>query len=166
MELVLLIGIQASGKSTFCRTHLFDTHLRLSLDLVRTRGRERWLFEACLAAGQRVVVDNTNVRAAERAAYIGPARAAGFRVVGHVFVPDVRGALARNAARTGRARVPAAGLVGTYKRLEPPAWAEGFDALTGVWLAGDGGFRTEAWTPGEPWRSALPRPDGAAGGRA
>ncbi len=157
-----MIGIQASGKSTFVRERFFDTHLRLSLDLVRTRHRERRLLDACLAVGQRVVVDNTNVRAAERARYVVAAQAAGFRVAGYAFVPDVRGALARNAARAGRARVPPAGLVGTYKRFEPPAWGEGFDALTGVWLTAAGEFREEPWAAGEPW--ATPFGAGGPGG--
>ena len=163
MELVLMIGIQASGKSTFYRERLFDTHLRLSLDLLRTRHREERLLATWLAVKQRVVIDNTNVRAAERARYIAPARAAGFRIVAYVFVPDVRAALGRNAARAGRAHVPPAGLVGTYKRLEPPGWDEGFDAISAVWVDADGGFREEPWTAGEPWSTPLrggPVPDG------
>jgi predicted kinase len=70
METVLLIGIQGAGKSTFYLQRFFHTHVRLSLDLLRTRHRERTLLEACLGAGQPLVVDNTNVTAAERARYI------------------------------------------------------------------------------------------------
>jgi predicted kinase len=109
MEAVLLIGIQGAGKSTFYRERFFDTHVRISLDLLRTGRRERTLLEACLATGQPLVVDNTNVTVAERARYIPPARAAGFRVVGYFFVPDSKGSRERNDRREGRRRVPPAG---------------------------------------------------------
>ena len=39
MEAVVFTGIQASGKSTFYRERFFHTHLRISLDLLKTRGR-------------------------------------------------------------------------------------------------------------------------------
>src|SRR5215468_2175144 len=77
MEAVILIGIQGTGKSTFCRERFFSTHIRLNLDMLRTRHRENLLFKACLDAKQPVVIDNTNVGAVERAGYIADARAAG-----------------------------------------------------------------------------------------
>ena len=51
MEAVLLIGIQASGKTTFYLERFSRTHLRLNLDMLRTRRRERLLLAACLEAG-------------------------------------------------------------------------------------------------------------------
>ncbi len=75
MEAVLLIGIQASGKSTFYRDRFFDTHVRINRDMLRTRRRERLLLEACIAGLQPFVVDNTNVTPEERARSIGPAKA-------------------------------------------------------------------------------------------
>ncbi|WP_241668729.1 AAA family ATPase [Stutzerimonas nosocomialis] len=107
MELILFIGIQAAGKSTFYTRRLFDTHLRLDLDMLRTRHCERSVLQTCLATQQRLVVDNTNPTLAERAAYIAPARAAGFRVTGYFFEPPP--GAASNATRprpTGTARRP------------------------------------------------------------
>jgi predicted kinase len=43
MEAVILIGIQGSGKSTFCRERFFNTHIRINLDMLKTRHRERYL---------------------------------------------------------------------------------------------------------------------------
>jgi predicted kinase len=145
MEAVLLIGIQGAGKSTFYSERFFDTHVRISLDMLKTRRRERTLLEACLVAGQPLVVDNTNVTAAERARYIPPARAAGFRVVGYFFIPDPKGSRERNDRREGRRRVPPAGLFGTLKRLEPPREAEGFDELFAVSLSPAGEFAVTPW---------------------
>ncbi|MBA1272520.1 AAA family ATPase [Stutzerimonas azotifigens] len=139
MELILFIGIQAAGKSTFYTRRFFDTHLRLNLDMLRTRHRERSLLQACLATQQRVVVDNTNPTLAERAVYIAPARAAGFRVIGYFFEPDHHGCEQRNKARARQ--VPPAGLFGTLKRLQRPSLEEGFDELHRVVLEPDGQFR-------------------------
>src|SRR3954447_18072724 len=69
MEVVILVGIQASGKSSFYREQFFATHMRISFDLLRTRHRERSLLGWCLGHQQPFVVDTTNVTAAERGLY-------------------------------------------------------------------------------------------------
>jgi len=143
VEAVLLIGIQASGKTTFYRQRFFDTHLRISLDVLRAREREGAMLETCLRLQQRFVVDNTNATAAERARYVAPSRGAGFRVIGYFFVPDAKGAFERNKARMEGERIPPAGLFGTLKRLEPPALAEGFDELYRVSIPQPGEFAVE-----------------------
>src|SRR5436309_3089721 len=66
VEAVILVGLQGAGKSSFYRERLFATHLRLSLDMLRTRHRERRLLQACVETGLRFVVDNTNPTRAER----------------------------------------------------------------------------------------------------
>ncbi len=140
MEAVIFVGIQASGKTTFYRERFFETHIRLSLDMLRTRNRERILLQACLAARQPFVVDNTNVLASERAVYIEAARRAGFRVVGFFFRTEARAAIARNTGRTGKRAIPAAGILATLKRLQPPAPEEGFDRLYTVEIGENGEF--------------------------
>ena len=60
MEALIFVGLQASGKSTFYKERFFTTHLRINLDMLRTRHRERLLIGACLEAKQPFVVDNTN----------------------------------------------------------------------------------------------------------
>lgn len=129
MEAVILMGIQGAGKSTFYRQRFFDTHVRISLDVLRTRPRERTFLETCLRTGQRFVVDNTNVRAAERAVYIEAAKRVGFRVIGYFLETTLRDALRRNAQRSGRAKIPPAGVGAALKRLERPKPEEGFDEL-------------------------------------
>src|SRR5918992_720778 len=128
MEAAILCGIQGSGKSTFCRERLFHTHVRINLDMLNSRHRETILLTACLNATQPFVVDNTNATTEERARYIAPSRAAGFRVVGYYFESNVREALLRNELRGPGQRVPDRGLYGTYGRLQPPSKREGFDA--------------------------------------
>lgn len=145
MEAIIFVGLQAAGKSTFYRERFFTSHLRISLDMLRTRRRERTLVAWCIAHRQHFVVDNTNPTAAERAVYIAPARAAGFRVIGYVFAPDVAGSLARNAGRPAAERVPAKAIGGTKHRLEWPRREEGFDEIFSVQVAPGSGFLIEEW---------------------
>jgi predicted kinase len=145
VQAVIFCGIQASGKTTFYRERFFDTHVRISLDLLRTRGREQIVIRACLEAKQPFVVDNTNAKAEDRARYIVPAVAAGFEVVGYFFAADARAAFERNRRRPGRAAVPAAGLFGTRKRLEIPRMDEGFRTLYRVEIVEGAGFQVTPW---------------------
>lgn len=129
MEAVIFVGIQGAGKSTFFQQRFFDTHVRINLDMLKTRYREQVFLSACILAKQPFVVDNTNVRAAERAKYILPAKEAGFRIVGYYFPVSVREAIGRNHKREGKKKIPVPGILGTQKRLQPPRRAEGFDQL-------------------------------------
>jgi predicted kinase len=146
MEAVILIGIQGSGKTTFYRERFFRTHIRLSLDMLRTRRRLGVLLGACIEAKQPFVLDNTNVTVAERARCISLAKAAGFRVIGYFFEPDLQGSLRRNEERATNERIPRMGLFGTLKRLERPSYEEGFDALFRVGVLAPTGFHVEAFS--------------------
>lgn len=74
MEAVIFVGLQASGKSTFYKEHFFLTHVRVNLDMLKTRHREKRFLETCIETGQRFVVDNTNPSRAEREVYIRAAK--------------------------------------------------------------------------------------------
>jgi predicted kinase len=143
LEAVIFVGIQASGKSSFYRERFFDTHLRINLDILKTRRREHILLRACFEAKQPFVVDNTNSSAEERARYIAPARSAGFRIVGYYFDASIKEVLARNNERTGEDRIPEKGIFGTKKRLRVPGLEEGFDLLYRVRIDEEGRFVVE-----------------------
>ena len=146
MEAVIFVGIQASGKSSLYRKRFFDTHLRINLDMLKTRNREQILLRACFEAKQPFVVDNTNPSAEERARYIAPARSAGFRVVGYYFDAPIKEVLARNSERTGKDRIPEKGIFGTKKRPCVPVLEEGFDLLYRVRIDEEGWFLVEEWS--------------------
>lgn len=151
MEALILIGIQGTGKSTFCRERLFHTHVRINMDMLQSRHRETMLLTACLNAKQPFVVDHTNPTREERARYITAARAAGFRVVGYFFESTVRDALLRNEVRGRGHRVPDRGVLETAGRLQRPTHTEGFDALHNVRVAPPpavNGFVVEEWREG------------------
>jgi len=145
VEAVIFVGLQAAGKSSFYRERFFDSHLRLSLDLVRTRNRERRLLQVCVETGLRFVVDNTNPTRAERQVYIRPAKEAGFRVIGYYFRSRVEECTRRNEQRPAARQVPLRGLLGTADRMELPSVGEGFDELHYVWIDDNNGFVIEEW---------------------
>ncbi|MEL6110753.1 MAG: AAA family ATPase [Planctomycetota bacterium] len=142
MEAVLFTGAPAAGKSTFYRERFFATHVRVSLDLLKTRNRERRLLDFCFETSQRFVVDNTNPTHESRAAYLSSAAEVGFRVIGYYFESKVGDCLKRNADRIGR--VPDVAILSTAKRLEIPDKSEGFDELWYVRMV-EPGFQVEEW---------------------
>lgn len=140
MEMILFAGCQGAGKSTFFRLNFFDTHIRINLDMLKTRNREQQLISACLQMKQRFVIDNTNPTKADRRNYIDAAKQAGFKVIGYYFEASIEELLARNAQRSGKSKIPEAGIRGTFNRFEPPAYDEGFDELYHVHVRSDGLF--------------------------
>ena len=131
-EVVLLIGLQGCGKTTFYRETLAATHALVSKDAMsrsarRKEARQRRELAALLADGHDVCVDNTQPSAAERAGVIAVAAAHGARVVGHWWPPDPALSRRRNAARPDP--VPEVGLSAALARWEEPDPGEGFDVL-------------------------------------
>ena len=143
MQAIIFCGIQASGKSTFYKEHFFNSHVRISMDLLRTRNRERLFLEACIRSQMRFVVDNTNPTAAERQKYIELAKAARYEIIGYYFTSTTKDAVARNSQRSGRFLVPEKGIYGTNKRLVKPSLAEGYNLLYHVLLQPNGIYKVE-----------------------
>lgn len=127
-DCVILIGLPGAGKTSLYRQRFEATHRRIE---------DKRQLEAALASGASVVVDNTNPRRVDRAPLIARARAHGARVIGYYFDVATRAAVARNAARIGKDKVPNVAIFTVAKRLEPPARDEGFDELFRVTIAED-----------------------------
>ncbi len=149
MQAVILIGVQATGKSTFFKERFADTHVRINLDMLLTRHREKLILEACLKAGQSFAVDNTNPSVQDRQRYIVPAKNANFEVVGYYFESRMTDTLQRNQARFGKERIPMAGIRKTFYRMQVPSLSEGFDKLYHVKLDPQGLFVVEEWQSGK-----------------
>ena len=145
MNVVIFIGIQASGKSTFFQQNFFHSHIRLNLDMLKTRHREQLLLRACLEAKQPFVIDNTNVTREDRAKYISAAKDAGFRIVGYYFQSKLKEAIDRNYQRSGKTLIPVKGILATHRKLELPKYDEGFDELFYVSINDAGEFIVTEW---------------------
>ena len=130
---MILIGLPASGKSSFYRERFAATHDHVSKDLMRNaarpQARQQQLIAASLAAGRSVVIDNTNPTRAARAAIVGLARQHGVPVMAYYFETTASDALRRNRQREERDRVPDVAIFTVRKRLEPPDASEGFDRI-------------------------------------
>ncbi len=131
----IMIGIQGSGKSEFCRRFLPET-CRINLDTLKTRNNEMRLLGDCIARGRDFVIDNTNPTREDRARYIPVAKEQGYRIVGYFRQSRLRECIARNDLREGKERIPAKAIAMTSNRLEMPCYDEGFDEL--YFVANDG----------------------------
>lgn len=145
MEAVIFVGIQGAGKTTFYKERFFATHLRVSLDMLKTRHREKRLLEVCIETRQPFVVDNTNPTRAERRCYIEAAKPAGFRVIGYYFQSRVEDCQRRNVQRPAAEQIPLKGILGTAGRMEMPSLAESFDELHYVRIDEAMRFIVEGW---------------------
>jgi predicted kinase len=138
VELVVFVGLQASGKSTFFRERFAESHQHVSKDLFpnnrNKNRRQEHLLRAALSAGRCVVVDNTNPTLEDRRVLIGLGGEYGARIVGYFFDASVRECIRRNEVREGKARVPDVAIYATAKMLVAPSIEEGFDALLRVRL--------------------------------
>lgn len=128
-QLVILIGVQASGKSSFYLDIFFNTHIRINLDMLKTRHREKLIFDACLAAKQSVVIDNTNPTRQDRERYIAPAKSHAFSISGYYMMTSLEDCLERNRTRSDDLSVAEPAIGATWKKMEKPRLDEGFDDL-------------------------------------
>ncbi|MFH8798248.1 AAA family ATPase [Streptomyces sp. NPDC017936] len=153
LDVAVLVGLQASGKSTFYRQRLTASHVLVSKDLFprgarRKQDRQMRLVEEALASGRSVAIDNTNPTPQEWGPLVAAGHAHGAHVTAYWFPPDLEGSLRRNAARQGRDRVPDVGVRATARRLRRPGRADGFDSVLDVRFDGRGGFHVTRATDG------------------
>ena len=132
-ELVVFVGVQAAGKTTYYHDNFAATHVHVSKDLMKSardkESRQRAQIAGALSEGRSVVVDNTNPTVYDRAPLIAIGREHGARVIAYYFEAPVRMAVARNQQREGKARVPNVAIFATQKRLVPPTIEEGFEEV-------------------------------------
>ena len=144
MEAIIFCGIQASGKSSFYKARFFQSHVRISMDLLRTRNRENKFLDICIDTQQAFVVDNTNPTIEDRQKYIEKAKAKKYKIIGYYFKSSIEESIFRNEKREGKENIPSIGIKATYTKLQLPSFSEGFDELYYVEL-NENDFEIKEW---------------------
>jgi predicted kinase len=149
MEVIIFIGLQATGKSTFYRQNFATTHELISKDLMSKRSgkesRQAQAIETALEAGKSIVIDNTNPASIDRLNIINQSRKYPVKIIGYYFASKVSESIERNSTRTGKALVPNVGIFATAKLLVQPEYTEGFDELFYVQIGTVGEFIITPW---------------------
>ncbi len=147
-EIVYLVGLPASGKTTYRKTHFpeyavisndevtenfaarnglsyAEAWQRLSSDDVRKEGQKR--FEQAVKEGRNIVIDNTNLTVEARALY----RAEGYVLKAVVFSPDEAERRKRAQKRIfgGGKHIPESVVCEMREKYVPPSAAEGFEKI-------------------------------------
>lgn len=137
-ELVITVGLPASGKSTFA-TRL-SSHIRINQDTLKTRERCVAAAARALDEGHSVVVDNTNADISTRKVWIDLAREHGVPIRCFVFTASIELARHNNLVRAlsglpsleKRERLPDLAFYSFRKRYVAPTVAEGLAAVETV----------------------------------
>ena len=141
MEMIILMGLQASGKSTFYRTHFATTHEHVSKDLLlksKNKNKDQKqaeLIERAFQEQRSVVIDNTNATKQDRLLLIELGRRYDATIIGYYFQPDVSSSRKYNKQRTGKAQVPEKAIFITAHKFTPPSYDDGFDRLYYIRIA-------------------------------
>lgn len=146
-ELVLMVGIPGSGKSTFTKTHNITGYKVISRDEIRFNlvkpdeeyfSKETEVFSTfvsktkeALANGENVIADATFINEASRTKFL---RALGgslekTKIIAVKMDTPLEVCLERNEKRTGRAKVPREAIRRMELQSTTPDLEEGFDEI-------------------------------------
>lgn len=128
--MIIFTGIPASGKSSLYKELFFNSHIRISMDLLNTRNKEDKLLQYCFDTQSKMVIDNTNVSKENRKKYIQLAIRNKYSILSYYFESDIRDCLERNKNR--KDSINEIGIKAKYKELELPSLEEGFDQILKV----------------------------------
>lgn len=135
MEAIILIGLQASGKSTFYKQNFSNSHFRISNDLLKTKNtksrlhEESILIDGCLEQNKKILFDNTNYSIEKRKGYINKIKPYNFHIIGYYFKMNINRSIKWNQQREPTQIVPKVAIYTTSNKMELPSLSEGYDKL-------------------------------------
>lgn len=141
--MIIIMGLQASGKSTFCRRYLSDFEY-ISLDVLNTRNNEKNALISCIENQKSFLIDNTNPSVDDRKKYFDFVQGKGYKIIGYYMKSVLAECLERNEKRTGKQKIPRCAVASTSKKIELPSYDEGFDELYYVTIK-DNDFEIMKW---------------------
>ena len=119
MEAILFVGIQGAGKSSFFRERFFDTHVRINLDMLRSRRREEILLNACCeVASPSWWIIPIHFRGTGNDIW-GPRKPQGFRIIAYFFDPRCATPYG-GTMRARQAKNPGSGGCRDFKKIVHP----------------------------------------------
>ena len=142
-EIIIMTGIQGSGKSTFCAAK-YPEYTRINLDTLRTRKKEKDALRLAISRKENIIIDNTNPTKADRMKYIEAGQASQYKIIGCFMQSVLQDCIERNNSRTGKEIIPAIAIANTSSKLEMPGFEEGFDELFFVKITA-AGFTVSKW---------------------
>lgn len=77
-ELIVMVGPIGSGKTTFSKTLMTDSSIRISQDEMGKKGHMKEFEDAIANNVPRIIIDRMNFNKDQRARYIEPAKKAGY----------------------------------------------------------------------------------------
>ncbi len=128
LEVVVMIGLPASGKSTIARLN-YPAYQIISLDEIEnpTREKEQELIEQSLAKGNSVVICDTNLTREIRARHIETAKKFNAYLVAVFLNLPLEVIRKRNYNR--ESKIPDVAIFKMRDELERPRYDEGFDKI-------------------------------------
>jgi len=132
-EVIVMVGMPASGKSTFVRKHLLPHgYVHVNRDTLVTQEKCLQGARQALTQGKSVVIDNTNPQAARRSEWIALARQ--FNVPARCFQMQTSEEMAKHLnifrERKGEtSRVPPIAYATFKKAFQQPTISEGFSEV-------------------------------------
>jgi len=136
LDIIVMMGYPASGKSTFSKKYLVGPHNYewVNRDTLKTPAKCLKFMKQSLAQGKNVVLDNLHSKKKSRAEYFKIAKQFGANIRCFWIQMEKEEALHVNAYRykTGGPRIPGVAYNVYRKYFEPPSKAEGFAEVVKV----------------------------------
>ena len=141
--IIIMMGIQGSGKSTFC-AKIFPEYTRINLDTLRTRKKEMDALWQAIKRKENIIIDNTNPTVSDRKKYIEAGKAYQYEIIGCFMQSKLEECIERNNSRIGKEKIPSIAITCTSNKLEMPSYEEGFVKLYFVKIT-DTGYSVSEW---------------------
>lgn len=142
-QMLIFIGIPASGKTSFYNRFYKNGYKHINLDTLKTRYQENLAINEYLKNNENIVIDNTNITKEERQKYISAGKENNYKIMGYYFKSSINECIERNEKRKNK--IPRTAVANKFNHLEIPSFDEGFDELYYVSIE-NSEFKIEYWS--------------------